>query len=360
MTFQLGSRCLAIGVILLSVSTTLQAQQPATAPAVDAATTQPLAAPGEGLVYEVHAVSGKVLVAPIGMDPVKDAAQWRQVQVGEALGQGQQIRTLIRSSVKLVARPADPPTVILLESTSRMTIEQLAIREGQAVARLGLGYGAVRAGVAEGQTRSDMEIATPSAVLSKRGTDIFRVEYMNGRFNMSLSEQGRGLLQAIQLQFSNRGDVVGFRSRLVTPGQAVTQRMAQAIESLTWDREIHVNDMFGLVGNDRLFTLLNDRGFAFLLPFNSTSASIFGNPTAQPQGDGATTLTGGTLPITSTRGTRTIRDGDFGIGQTALPNLFDALRGRQVTRDRQGGAAATLKELQRQRSRDRLGYGRHR
>ncbi|HWL93370.1 MAG TPA: hypothetical protein VNT79_07530, partial [Phycisphaerae bacterium] len=317
--------------LCLAAAPVASGQQPTSEPvAPTAVTSQPEPTTDEGLTYEIYELAGKVLVAPIGADPVKDAAQWKPARRGDLLRKGQQLRTTLRSRVKLIARPADPPTVILVEAGTRLTIEDLAIREGTAVSRLGLGYGAVRAGVAEGEVRSDMEIATPSAVLSKRGTDIFKVEYMNGRFNMSLSEQGRGMLQAIQLQFGNRGDVVGFRSRLVTPGQAVTQRMAQAIESMTWDRDVNMSDVFGLVGNDRLLTLLNDRGFGFLLPWNSSAANIFGGPTATDgqQAEGLGSMGGAMLP--ASQAVRSIQDGDFGVGQSALPSLFGGAN-RRIT-----------------------------
>lgn len=327
----------------------------ATAPA--ATTSQPQ--PGDGsLVYEVVEIAGKPLVGPIGTNILKDYAQWRPIQVGEALGRGQQIHAPARAKVKMVARPADPPTVILVEPGSMVAIEDLAIRNGAAVSRLGLGYGAVRAGVAEGQVRSDMEIASPQAVLSKRGTDIFRLEYVNGRFRMSLSDQGRGMLQAVQLRYSNRGDVIGMKSRLVTPGQQVTQRMAQAIDSMTFDRDININDVFGLVGNDRLFTMLNDRGFGFLLPFNGTAADIFGGATVTGQ-DGRTNLFGTNPFSLPSQGTRSVRDGDFGIGQGGLPDLFGSLRARQRMETKKA-VGDTIRTLLKQNSRERSSWGRQR
>ncbi|MBX3394386.1 MAG: hypothetical protein KF841_03360 [Phycisphaerae bacterium] len=327
----------------------------ATAPAATSSQPQP---GEESLVYEVVEIAGKPLVGPIGTNILKDYAQWRPIQVGEALGRGQQIHAPARAKVKMVARPADPPTVILVEPGSMVAIEDLAIRNGAAVSRLGLGYGAVRAGVAEGQVRSDMEIASPQAVLSKRGTDIFRLEYVNGRFRMSLSDQGRGMLQAVQLRYSNRGDVIGMKSRLVTPGQQVTQRMAQAIDSMTFDRDININDVFGLVGNDRLFTMLNDRGFGFLLPFNGTAAEIFGGPTVTGQ-DGRKNLFGTNPFSLPSQGVRSIRDGDFGIGQAGLPDLFGSLRARQRMEAKKA-VGDTIRTMLKQSSRDRSSWGRQR
>lgn len=356
----LSSLALVLG--FSAVSTAVAQDAPVSpAPVATAPATQPLAA-DTGLVYEVFEVAGSVLVAPIGLDPLKDHASWRQVKQGESLVQGQQIRTTLRSKLKLVARPADPPTVILVEPGTRMTIETLAMESGVAKSRMSIGYGAMRAGVAEGTARSDMEIATPQAVLSKKGTDIFRVEYMNGRFNMSLSEKGRGMLQAIQLQLSNRGDVVGMKSRLVTPGQQVTHRMAQAIESMTFDRDINMTDVFGLVGNDRLFTLLNDRGFGILLPFNNVTGSLRGDqsrPAGSTASDLATTLFNQPTPTV-----RSITDGDFGIGQSPLPSIFgNTFRNRQPDRRAVGfkkGMNEAFRSFWKQQTRPRLNIGRAR
>ena len=315
----------------------------------------------QSLVYEVVQVQGRVLTAPIGVS-IRDVDAWHQLKVGETISGGSQVSSFLRAKAMFVARPADPPTVIMIENTTTMTIEELAIREGRAVSRLSLGQGAIRAGVAEGEIRSDMEISTPQAVLSKKGTDIFRFEYMNGRYNISLSEQGRGLLQAIQLQFSSRGDIIGSKSRFVTPGQYVTQRMAQAIDSMTFDRDISVNDLFGLVGNDRLFTLLNDRGFAFLLPIGSNTTSVFGAAGNRQLEDGATDMTTNPLSRPPTQGIRAITDGDFGVGQGSVQQFFSLFTQRTVSRDRQlcDPTKMNCKTTGMSRSRPRLGFGRHR
>lgn len=352
---------------ILSVAVNAMAQAPAGGQPVAApakATSAPASQPQSGeasLVYEAIAVQGTVLVAPIGVE-VMDVNAWHQLKVGESVTRGQQIRTFFRSAVKLVARPADPPTVLMLETASTMTIEDLAIRDGRAVARLGLGQGAIRAGVAEGEIRSDMEISTPQAVLSKKGTDIFRFEYMNGKYNISLSEQGRGLLQAIQLQFSTRGDIIGSKSRFVTPGQYVTQRMAQAIESMTFDREININDVFGLIGNDRIFTLLNDRGFAFLLPFGSSSTDMFSAAGNRQLTDGSSNPFTSSLALPPTVGTRTITDGDFGVGQSPVQQFLNLFTQRTVTRDRQlcDPMKMTCKRSGMTKSRPRFTFGRQR
>ncbi len=282
---------------------------------VPAPATQPQ--PGANMNYEVCELAGDVRVSPIGLDPMKEEG-WRSVKRGELLSAGVQLHTGIRSRVKLAARPAEPPTVLMLESMTLMSIDELAKVANTHKARLGLAYGAVRAGVAETEIRSDMEIHAPGATLSKKGTDIFRFEYnLGGRFSMSLSEQGRGLLQAIQYKFGASGAVLGSRSRLMTPGQGVTQKMLQAITNVKFDRQVNINDPFGLGDSDLNFVLNNDRGFGFLIPVGGQTDLVNKPTEGVPPADGDDMLTFPQGPAI-----RDIREGDFGIGQGLLPGIF--------------------------------------
>ncbi len=285
---------------------------------------QPQPQPVATMNYEVSELVGVVRVSPIGLDPMKEEG-WRRVKRGELLSAGSQISTGIRSRIRLAARPAEPPTVVMLESMTLLSIDELALlkQDGQPThrVRFGLAYGAVRAGVAETEVRSDMEIHAPGATLSKRGTDIFRFEYnLDGRFSMSLSEQGRGMLQAIQYKFGASGAVLDSRSRLMTPGQGVTHRMLQAITSVKFDRAVNINDQFGLGESDLNFVLNNDRGFGFLLPVEG-QLYIVDTPTGGiPQADGDDMLSFPQGPAI-----RDIREGDFGIGQGLLPGIFGGI-----------------------------------
>ncbi len=304
---------MTISLLLTPAMTVGQtAAQKPTAPAA----TQPNAKAGQSqVIFEVVELQGSPVVGPVGLKIGKDG--WTPLKLRDRLGAGDVVFTSLRSKVKLAALPAKPPTVMMLESGTLLNIEEAAIVNGVAKVRLGLGYGAVRAGVAEGQVRSDMEITCPVATLSKKGTDIFRFEYDNGRFNMSLSPLGRGMLQALQFRSGKSG---GMRSRFVTPGQFVTHRMGQTIDNVKFSRGVSVNDVFGIRGNDRLFTLMNNHGFGFLLPqggsmafFGAPNKGLFGHPGFLQQGQ---------------RFPRRIReafnqhDGNFGIGQGSLPAIL--------------------------------------
>jgi hypothetical protein len=289
--------------------------------------TDPAVKSDGSLHYEVIAVKGGVRMGPSDLDP-KFQDGWSFVKVGDTLTAGLQVHVPFRGAVKLVARPAEPPTVIKIERCSRVNISELFLKDGVAKSRIELAYGAVTAGVAEGRTRSDIEIRAPVATLSKRGTDIFRFEYYNGRFHMSLSEQGRGRIQAIQMRSTAFGGLARMRSRFVTPGQWVTHQMARAIDNTQFDRQININDMFGLSELDQLFTLLNDHGIGFLLPQGRNLLGSLDSP--NPDGQVGTTPafdpdTG--LPDDSRtqplfRPLRHQNAGDFGIGQGRVPSVF--------------------------------------
>lgn len=301
------------------------------------ATSQPTGQPGdESLYYVVQDFQGKVQYARIGTDvTTAGGPEWTVVKKGDRLGSGLVILTsAIGGAVKLVLEPSTPPTVMAVQPGSMLAIDDLAMRDGVSVSRLALGVGSVKAGVAEsGDTRSEMTITTPTGTLSKKGTDIFMVEYQNGRFRMSLSEQGRGLIQAIQFKFGATGDLIGTRSRFVTRGQFVTQEMFKAIDHVRFDRDININDLFGQTGNE-ILTILNNRGFGFLLPIGDNTVNILGSPNQQP-GDGTNGLMNG-ISTAGLGAATPRRDGDFGIGQTILPRRSPiGAAGRKVVRTRQ-------------------------
>lgn len=290
---------------------------------------QPAADDGS-LVYEVHELQGNVRVAPMGTNPLLKEG-WRPVKQGESLHTGQIVHVPFRGKLKLIARPADPPTVLLFDTGTLVQISELSLKDGVAKSRLDLGYGLVKAGVAESGTRSDMEITGPTATLSKKGTDIFGFEVRpDGRFNMFLTDQGRGLVQAIQTQSGQAGGLNAMRSRFLTPGQWITQQMARAIDNVQFDRNVNVSDLYGLKGMDQLFTMLNDRGIGFLLPAGSNPLNLLGNnppnggqPKGGPPNQQGQSL-GGTLLSQGVGGGRIVGVGNFGIGQGTVPSVFGA------------------------------------
>ncbi len=306
------------------------------------ATSQPTStAGGEPMYYVVQDVDGKPMYSSVSTDATSAGdSNWKVIKVGDRLGSGVKILVPVRAALKLVLEPSTPPMVMAFEPGTQVAIEDLALRNGVAVSRLALGVGAVKAGVAEsGEIRSDMTISTPAGTLSKRGTDIYTVEYQNGRFRMSLSDQGRGLIQAIQLKFGSQGQLLGTRSRFVTRGQFVTQEMFKAIDHVRFDRNINVNDLIGLTNNEAL-TILNNRGFGFVLPIGENTVNILGSPNMQTP-DGGTGLMNGVTTVGIGRATPR-REGDFGVGQTLLPirsPLGSDNTGRRIVKTRKTDCA---------------------
>lgn len=302
---------------------------------VPPAGSQPVVASDDSLVYEVTDIQGKVYVSPIGTDPkLAPNGGWKPLKQGDVLRGGEQIKVNFRSKVKLAAVPSTPPTVILFDRATFAQVSELSLVGGVAKSRIDLGYGQFKAGVAESGTRSDMQITSPTATLSKKGTDIFGIEVRpDGRFNMFLTEQGRGLVQALQTQSTQIGGLNAMRTRFLTPGQWITQQMARAIDNVQFDRNVNITDVYGLQGMDQLFTMLNDRGFGFLLPANGG-----GNPVnfLDSQGNGQNGITnvpgsqqngqplGGNILTQSLGGVRAVGGGDFGIGQGSVPSVFGA------------------------------------
>jgi len=222
--------CLVIGPVF---------GQTETAPADSIAATQPTGV-DQAFQATVLKVSGTVSYALV--DESGERGPWQDARVGNTLPAGTQIRTRARSSVVLAF---GDDTVVMIERITLASIDQFHRSADTKVVRLGLGHGAVRAGVAETTLRSDMTIETPMAVLSKRGTRDFRMEYtpVTGRFVVSLS--GEGLVEALN-------KLTG-RSRDIGPGQYVTQAMIRWIETATFDRFVSMSDVFGMTGAEKSF-----------------------------------------------------------------------------------------------------------
>jgi hypothetical protein len=227
------------------------AQTPATRPAIGAAVTQPaIDQPFEAKVVEV---SGKVSWATTAESGA--AGEWHAAQPGDLLPAGTQIRTQIRSKVVLMF---GDDTVVLVERATLASIDQFHRSGDTKRIQLGLGHGAIRAGVAETTLRSDMTIETPTATLSKRGTMDFGISYepISGRFRIYLAQEG--LVEAL--------NKLTRQSRLVRPGEYVTQAMIQWIQTATMDRWVPIVDVYGTTDAEQMFEAMMGSGLAVVDP----------------------------------------------------------------------------------------------
>jgi len=253
--------------------------------------TAPAKADEQPMSFQVYKVEGKVRASKIGTSQTTSVG-WNNLKAGDQITAGMQVFVPLRSSIQLIQVPNDPPTIVMIESTTLASFDELKMRDGKAVTRLSIARGAIRAGVVEeGSAKSDLEIRSPNATLSKRGTWGFRLWVgPAGRWEMSLAD--RGLVEAIQANSNRR--------RLIYPGQTVNQRMSQWIQTARFNLPVSVQDLYGIKGTDAQFNMLNNSGFGFLLLGTNT------------QGIGAkqfTAPTGGTSVLNAIAGQGTTGGG---------------------------------------------------
>ena len=220
---------------------------------VDAQTTRPAEEKAEQLKARVVSVAGAASWAPAAASPT-DKQAWKAVQIGDEYDAGTQIKTSLRSAVVLTF---GDDTVVKIERMTLASIDQFHKSATTKTTRLGLGYGAVRAGVAEGALRSDFAVDSPVATLSKRGTDgiYFYQEPRTGRFVISLARAGElEILHRIRQQL-----------RLLRRGENVTQRLLDFILRAQIDRNF--NFFTGWLTNAELrFEMRNTTGLSILNP----------------------------------------------------------------------------------------------
>jgi hypothetical protein len=121
-----------------------------------------------------------------------------------------------------------------------------------------VGYGKIRAGVAEGGLKSDFTVDSPVATLSKKGTWNFGLAYERGtdRFEVFLLDYG--LVDALN-------KITGERRGLV-PGELVTQVMRRWLDQVQILRNIPVPDILGQGDVEVAFNRIAQDGLGVLGP----------------------------------------------------------------------------------------------
>lgn len=234
--------CAACALALAGLSAWADDQPTGTAPAATApAAVVPAGA--QALSAKVEKVVGNVKWTTLDADAA-DPAVWQPVAVGMELPSGSQIKTSVRSQA--VVRFGDE-TVALVESTSQVALMELYQTPQQDRVRLGLGYGAVRAGSADKGKKSKLTIETPNAVLSKEGTQGIRMSYNRGNGNYEVSLTQSGLLKVT--------NTLTGRSLSVAPHEFLTQAMVRWIEMEPFLRAPQMSDAFALAPNESLFSM---------------------------------------------------------------------------------------------------------
>lgn len=289
---------LRAGLLVLAIATVASAQttRPATKPAVPEG--------AEAVSAVAVKVSGSVRAAPVA--EAGQAVEWRPVREGDRLGSSTQIRTGLRSSLLLQFGDS---TIVKIDRVTSATIAQFYRTTQAQRVRLDLGYGAVRAGVAEGAVESDMVIETPVATVTRRGTWDFEIEYeaVTHRFRITGPEQG--LIDALN-QLTNQ-------RQSLTSDEFVTEKMIRWIDSAKFVRQIRIFDAFGLDDSDNAFCLRKDSGMSVVVPgggytiFNAAGRYDSRGPTPAAVSEG---------PTGGLTGTRDRPEGNFGTGGGTIPN----------------------------------------
>jgi hypothetical protein len=218
------------------------------------ATTQPATAPTERtpITARVLEVRGDVKHAPL------DSSDWQPCRADEEYPEQTVILTGVRSSIKLRIGSDDTHTVVVIESASKTIISEAYRTPTTKRVRIGVGYGRIRAGVAEGGLRSDFTVDSPVATLSKRGTWDFGLFYERGtdRFEIFLLDQG--LVEAFNKATRTRRELL--------PGEAVTHTMRRWADEVQFRRNVPIPDLLGQGDVEVAFNNLEQSGLRVLSP----------------------------------------------------------------------------------------------
>src|SRR5262245_50740826 len=116
------------------------------------ATSQPTTAPAAGktaIKFKVIEVKGEPHWGPL------DAKELQIVKVGDEYPEQTKIITGLRESVKLQVGEEEPYTCMAIESAGKVILSEASKTADTKRVRVGVGYGRVKAGVAEGGLKSD-------------------------------------------------------------------------------------------------------------------------------------------------------------------------------------------------------------
>ncbi len=219
-----------------------------------AETTQPATQPAERkpITARVLEVSGDVKHAPL------DSTDWQPCRVAEEYPEQTVILTGVRSSVKFQIGDDDTYTALVVEPVSQTILSEAYQTADTKRVRIGVGYGRMRAGVAEGGLKSDFAVDCPVATLSKRGTWDFGLFYERGtdHFEMFLLDQG--LVEVL--------DKLSNQRRTLLPRELVTQAMRRWADEAQFRRNVPIVDALGQGDIGVAFNELQQSGLRVLNP----------------------------------------------------------------------------------------------
>ncbi len=249
----------AVAMFLLACFALAPAAAQAPTPAAEVPPAEAAAA-REPVLARVIEVTGDAERAALGEQ------DWQPCQVGDEYPQETVIRTGVRSSVKLQIGDEEPYTAVVIDSASKTVLTEAFKTADTKRVRMGLGYGRIRAGVAEGGLKSDFTVDSPVATLSKRGTWNFGMFYERGTDRFEVFLLDRGLVEALN-------EITGERRQLL-PGQAVTQLMRRWLDEAQVRRNVPIPDLLGQGEVDVAFNRLRNDGLGVIDPAGNRTALI--------------------------------------------------------------------------------------
>jgi hypothetical protein len=192
--------------------------------------------------------------------------EWTPCAMDEAYPEGTRFLTGVRSSIKLRIGEEEPYTCMMIDSVGLTELSEAALEGDTKRCRVGVGFGRIVAGVAEGGLKSDFTVDSPVATLSKRGTWGFSLFYERGTdfFEIGLTE--RGLVEAISTVQAQR--------RMVNPREAVTSAMRRWLDEASLRRNVPIPDILGQSDIDVAFNHLQNDGLGVLSPGQGRSVIL--------------------------------------------------------------------------------------
>lgn len=252
---RLNSLSLALFAVFgLAVSMTVYAQDRPAAedPAADQPTATAPAEGGEPIMARVIELHGDVKHAPL------DSQDYTPCKLDDEYPPKTKIITGVRSSIKLQIGDEEPYTCMLVEAVGKTILSEAYKTEDTKKVRVGVGYGRIRAGVAEGGLKSDFTVDSPVATLSKRGTWGFTLFYERDTDYFEIGLTDRGLVEAINRLTRER--------RALKPRELVTQAMRMWLDQVQFYRNVAVPDILGQGDIAVAFNRLQQDGLGVLHP----------------------------------------------------------------------------------------------
>jgi hypothetical protein len=242
-------------VLVVSAAARAQDQPPAEPAAVAGQPADEQTPPADGkqpIMARVIEVRGDVKHAPL------DSQDYEPCKLDDEYPERTKIITGVHSSVKLQIGDEEPYTCMLIEAVGKTVLSEAYKTADTKKVRVGVGYGRIRAGVAEGGLKSDFTVDSPVATLSKRGTWGFTLFYERDTDFFDIGLTDRGLVEAINRLTQQR--------RTVNPKELVTNAMRMWLDQAQFQRNVSIPDILGQGDIELAFNRLQQSGLGVLHP----------------------------------------------------------------------------------------------